>query len=34
MIELYEAFANYEVMMDVTEQIILNALAATGRVTR
>ena len=31
MIELYEAFANYEVMMDVTEQIILNALAATGQ---
>lgn len=31
MIELYEAFANYEVMMDVTEQIILNALVATGQ---
>ncbi len=29
MMEAYEAFANYEVMMDLTEQIILDAIAAT-----
>ncbi len=31
MMEAYEAFGNYEVMMDLTEQIILNALKATGQ---
>ncbi len=31
MLEAYEAFANYEVMMDLTEQIILDALAVTGQ---
>lgn len=31
MLEAYEAFANYEVMMEMTEQIILNALEATGQ---
>ncbi len=31
MMECYEAFGNYEVMMDLTEQIILDALAATGQ---
>ncbi len=31
MMEAYEAFGNYEVMMDLTEQIILDALAATGQ---
>jgi lysyl-tRNA synthetase class 2 len=31
MMECYEAFANYEVMMDLTEQIILNALHAIGK---
>ena len=31
MMEAYEAFANYEVMMDLTEQIILDALKATGQ---
>ncbi|QDV24458.1 lysine--tRNA ligase [Aureliella helgolandensis] len=31
MLEAYEAFGNYEVMMDLTEQIILDALAATGQ---
>ncbi len=33
MLESYEAFANYEVMMDLTEQIIVNALKATGQGT-
>jgi lysyl-tRNA synthetase class 2 len=31
MLEAYEAFGNYEVMMDLTEQVILDALAATGQ---
>ncbi len=31
MMEAYEAFGNYEVMMDLTEQIILDALTATGQ---
>ncbi|MEZ6134166.1 MAG: lysine--tRNA ligase [Pirellulaceae bacterium] len=31
MMECYEAFGNYEVMMNLTEQIILDALAATGQ---
>lgn len=31
MMEAYEAFGNYEVMMDLTEKIILDALAATGQ---
>lgn len=31
MMEAYEAFGNYEVMMDLTEQIILDALKATGQ---
>lgn len=31
MMECYEAFANYEVMMDLTQQIILDALKATGQ---
>lgn len=31
MLEAYEAFANYEVMMDLTEQIILDALKAIGK---
>ena len=31
MLEAYEAFGDYNVMMDVTEQIVLNALAATGQ---
>lgn len=31
MLEAYEAFANYEVMMELTEQIILDALQATGQ---
>lgn len=31
MLEAYEAFANYEVMMDLTEQVILNALRATDQ---
>jgi lysyl-tRNA synthetase class 2 len=31
MLEAYEAFGNYEVMMDLTEKIILNALQATGQ---
>ncbi|MBX3423148.1 MAG: lysine--tRNA ligase [Pirellulaceae bacterium] len=31
MLEAYEAFANYEVMMDLTEQIILDALKAIGQ---
>jgi lysyl-tRNA synthetase class 2 len=31
MLEAYEAFANYEVMMELTEQIILDALTATGQ---
>ncbi len=31
MMECYEAFGNYEVMMDLTEQIILDALKATGQ---
>jgi lysyl-tRNA synthetase class 2 len=34
MLESYEAFANYEVMMDLTEQIIVNALKATGQGTK
>ncbi|MGN6133542.1 MAG: lysine--tRNA ligase, partial [Aureliella sp.] len=34
MLESYEAFANYEVMMDLTEQIIVNALKATGQGTQ
>jgi lysyl-tRNA synthetase, class II len=34
MLESYEAFANYEVMMDLTEQIIVNALKVTGQGTR
>jgi lysyl-tRNA synthetase, class II len=31
MIELYWAYANYETMMDLTEEIICNALKATGQ---
>ena len=31
MMEAYEAFGNYEVMMDLTEQIILDALKATDQ---
>ncbi|MEZ6079490.1 MAG: lysine--tRNA ligase [Pirellulaceae bacterium] len=31
MLEAYEAFGNYEVMMDLTEQIIVDALQATGQ---
>jgi lysyl-tRNA synthetase, class II len=31
MMECYEAFANYEVMMDLTQQIILDALKAIGQ---
>jgi lysyl-tRNA synthetase, class II len=31
MMECYEAFGNYEVMMDLTENIILDALQATGQ---
>lgn len=31
MMEAYEAFGNYEVMMDLTEQVILDALKATGQ---
>jgi lysyl-tRNA synthetase class 2 len=31
MIELYWAYANYETMMDLTEQIITDALKATGQ---
>ena len=31
MLEAYEAFGNYEVMMDLTEQIVLGALQATGQ---
>ncbi len=31
MMECYEAFGNYEVMMDLTENIILDALKATGQ---
>ena len=31
MMEAYEAFADYEVMMDLTQQIILDALKATGQ---
>lgn len=31
MLEAYEAFGNYEVMMDLTEQVILDALKATGQ---
>jgi lysyl-tRNA synthetase, class II len=34
MLEAYEAFGNYEVMMDLTEQIIGNALKATGQGTQ
>jgi len=33
MLEAYEAFGNYEVMMDLTEKIIVNALEATGQGT-
>ncbi|MCR9292869.1 MAG: lysine--tRNA ligase [bacterium] len=31
MLEAYQAFGNYEVMMELTEQIILDALKATGQ---
>lgn len=31
MMEAYQAFGNYEVMMELTEQIILDALEATGQ---
>lgn len=31
MMECYQAFGNYEVMMDLTENIILDALKATGQ---
>ncbi|MDO4575393.1 MAG: lysine--tRNA ligase [Planctomycetia bacterium] len=31
MIEIYQAFGDYHTMMDVSEQIILNAIRATGR---
>lgn len=31
MIELYQAYANYRTMMDLAEQIICNALKATGQ---
>ncbi len=34
MMECYEAFANYEVMMDLTEDIIVSALKATGQGTK
>lgn len=33
MLEAYEAFGDYEVMMDLTEQIIADALAVTGQGT-
>jgi lysyl-tRNA synthetase, class II len=33
MLEAYEAFGNYEVMMDLTEQIIVDALKAIGKGT-
>jgi lysyl-tRNA synthetase, class II len=33
MLEAYEAFGNYEVMMDLTEQIIVDALQVTGQGT-
>ncbi len=33
MLEAYEAFGNYEVMMDLTEQIIADALRTTGQGT-
>ncbi len=31
MLEVYEAYGNYETMMDLTEQIILNSLTAIGQ---
>ncbi len=31
MLEVYQAYGNYETMMDLTEKIILDALAATGQ---
>ena len=31
MMEVYQAYGNYESMMDLTEKIVLNAIAATGR---
>ncbi|MDG2381710.1 MAG: lysine--tRNA ligase [Pirellulaceae bacterium] len=31
MLEVYESFGNYETMMDLTEQIILDAIAKLGR---
>jgi lysyl-tRNA synthetase class 2 len=34
MLEAYQAYANYETMMDLTEQIINDALAATGQPTQ
>ncbi len=33
MIELYWAYANYETMMDLTQQIIVEAIEATGKAT-
>ncbi len=30
MIEIYQAYGNYETMMDLTEQIVVNALKAIG----
>jgi lysyl-tRNA synthetase class 2 len=31
MLEAYQAYGNYETMMDLTEQIILDAISATGK---
>ncbi|MFP6693512.1 MAG: amino acid--tRNA ligase-related protein, partial [Pirellulales bacterium] len=31
MIEIYQAYGNYETMMDLTEKVILDALSATGQ---
>jgi lysyl-tRNA synthetase class 2 len=31
MLEVYEAYGNYETMMDLTEQVIVNAIQATGQ---
>jgi lysyl-tRNA synthetase class 2 len=31
MLEVYQAFGNYETMMDLTEQIVLDAITALGR---
>ncbi|MBN1911471.1 MAG: lysine--tRNA ligase, partial [Pirellulales bacterium] len=31
MLEVYQAYGNYETMMDLTEQVIVDAIAATGQ---